>query len=358
MEKDEGYIEAEKRIETAYHSEATKLDLSALGLKKVPETISKLSNLQLLFLYNNEISEIPESITSLSKLQDLYLNSNQISEIPDSIASLSNLQKLYLSKNQISGIPDNIASLSNLQELYLSDNQISEIPDNIGYLSNLQRLNLYDNLNSEIPESITSLSNLQELFLSHNQILEIPDCIQNLSNLIRFFIPYNRINFVNYSVLKLPKLRDFSFDGNYLSLDSPFNTLGLAGVLQLIHDQEKEQITSRIFKIHESLRTTFQQYLNFFDEYVKETKGKIIPFKVNKVEEGLEISTELEDTDVTLEQVDEWLAEYWGLIKETHPDLKSKYKTEGNEIARGFFELEMKNQIINLKQAVMNWQEK
>jgi internalin A len=46
---------------------------------------------------------VPEAIASLSQLQQLYLSDNQLRELPEAIASLSQLQRLYLSNNQLTG---------------------------------------------------------------------------------------------------------------------------------------------------------------------------------------------------------------------------------------------------------------
>jgi len=112
-----------------------------------------------------------------------------IGEIPTEIGKLSNLQLLWLNNNQLTGeIPTEIGKLSNLQWLYLYNNQLTgEIPTEIGKLSNLQRLQLFNNeLTGEIPTEIGKLSNLQWLYLFNNNLSKnIPEEVKKLKCIIK-----------------------------------------------------------------------------------------------------------------------------------------------------------------------------
>src|SRR5262249_52270479 len=100
--------EAQRRIDEAEESRASRLDLSRLGLTEIPERLSRLFNLEVLDLKGNQISEIPETVFRLSALRILELSNNQIAEIPESIRDLKNLVYLYLHGNAALGIPDEI----------------------------------------------------------------------------------------------------------------------------------------------------------------------------------------------------------------------------------------------------------
>jgi small GTP-binding protein len=80
------------------------------------------------FVYLLSLSEIPDSITRLTNLQSLDLGNNRISEIPDLITRLTNLQSLDLRNNRISKIPDSITRLQKLTYLELVENPITEPP--------------------------------------------------------------------------------------------------------------------------------------------------------------------------------------------------------------------------------------
>src|SRR5271165_5939373 len=128
----------------------TKL-LSMVILKnKNVKNISELLNLQVLYLYNNQITEIPATLGNLVNLQEVYLSHNQIKEIPAALSNLANLQRLYLSHNQIKEIPAALSNLANLQRLLLSNNQITEIPATFSSLTNLRELSLSGNRITEI----------------------------------------------------------------------------------------------------------------------------------------------------------------------------------------------------------------
>lgn len=111
----------------------TKLDLSGRNLTNSDiEEIGKFVNLEILYLYNNQISDISQ-LSNLTKLTTLYLDNNQISDISP-LSKLTNLEWLYLSNNQISDVSP-LSKLTKLATLHISDNQINDI-------SALEKLNI------------------------------------------------------------------------------------------------------------------------------------------------------------------------------------------------------------------------
>jgi len=99
-------IETFNKIQEDDYLDMTDIRLDNCNLKQFPIIVFKLTNLRILYLYNNKITEIPNSIASFTNLQTLSLSYNQITKIPDGIASLTHLQTLYLFHNQISEIPE------------------------------------------------------------------------------------------------------------------------------------------------------------------------------------------------------------------------------------------------------------
>ena len=116
---------SQERIEHARQEGAIRLDLSYLQLRKLPEVIAFLTQLQWLNLKNNQLIELPEALASLTQLEWLYLRNNCLRELPDAIASLTQLQTLDLSNNQLRELPDAIASLTQLQDLNLHNNPLN-----------------------------------------------------------------------------------------------------------------------------------------------------------------------------------------------------------------------------------------
>jgi len=149
----------------------TKLNLSTKALTSLPPEIGKLSNLQTLYSFDNQITTLPPEIGKLSNLQTLSLSSNQITTLPLEIGNLSKLRTLFLYKNQIKILPPEIGKLTQLQTLSLDYNQIKILPPEIGNLSNLQYLFLDNNQIKILPPEIGKLSNLQDLHLDKSVII-------------------------------------------------------------------------------------------------------------------------------------------------------------------------------------------
>ncbi|CVK34100.1 Ig-like domain-containing protein [Methanoculleus bourgensis] len=128
-----------------------------------------------------------------SNLQHLYLQqNNQISDLGP-LAGLTNLQTLDLWYNQISDLRP-LAGLTNLSVLLLGSNQISDIGPLAG-LTDLQRLHLYDNQIRDIGP-LAGLTNLELLYLYNNQIRDISPLVANsgLGSCDEVYLQYNYLD--------------------------------------------------------------------------------------------------------------------------------------------------------------------
>jgi len=119
-----------------YYNGENILNISRKKIKELPPFFYT-PNLQILNLYDNQITEIPKHLPQT--LQKLYLSYNQITEIPEHLPQ--NLQILWLRNNQITKISEHLPQ--NLQILFLNNNQITEIPEHLP--QNLQKLYLRNN---------------------------------------------------------------------------------------------------------------------------------------------------------------------------------------------------------------------
>ncbi|PSB09260.1 GTPase, partial [filamentous cyanobacterium Phorm 46] len=81
----------------------------------IPEVLGKLSNLTLLHLSHNQITEIPEVLGKLSNLTLLYLWNNQITEIPEVLGKMEQLEQLDLRGNPIPIPPEILGSNQSYQ---------------------------------------------------------------------------------------------------------------------------------------------------------------------------------------------------------------------------------------------------
>jgi hypothetical protein len=175
-----GYAEALRRIDFVRKSNDTSLNLSDLGLTKVPPEIGQLTQLQHLNLDVNPLTTLPPEIGQLTQLQVLYLSSTSLRTLPSEIGQLINLQALYLLDNQLIELPPEIARLTQLQELSLYNNRFTELPPEIGQLTQLHFLDVSHNLLTELPLEIGQLTHLCILEISDNRLQHLPVELGNL----------------------------------------------------------------------------------------------------------------------------------------------------------------------------------
>ncbi|KAK9276026.1 hypothetical protein L1049_005557 [Liquidambar formosana] len=129
----------------------------------------------------------PNTLSRLSALQILSLRSNGISgSFPSDFSNLRNLSFLYLQFNNFSGpLPSDFSVWKNLTIVNLSNNAFnSSIPPSISNLTRLTALNLANNsLSGEIPD--LNMPNLQQLNLSNNNLTGIlPKSLQRFPSLV------------------------------------------------------------------------------------------------------------------------------------------------------------------------------
>ncbi len=145
------------------------LDLcKAFKLKKIPSTIKKLKNLQMLRLCLTQVTHLPKEIGDLENLTTLWICSNELVEIPYQIGQLRKLTDLDLHANSLKVIPDQICNLVSLQKLNISHCGLEKLPGNIGNLKKLTSLNLFNNKLKVLPKSIAHLDNLVDLNVYDN----------------------------------------------------------------------------------------------------------------------------------------------------------------------------------------------
>jgi len=136
-------IESIYNLSRGKKEQITDLDLRSMRLTHLPDDIlDGFTNLEILDLVGNQLTEIPESIGNLTNLEWLGLDKNQLKKLPQWIGNLTNLKVLNLSNNQLTELPESIGNLTNLQWLYLMGNQLTKLPESIGNLTNLEELYL------------------------------------------------------------------------------------------------------------------------------------------------------------------------------------------------------------------------
>ncbi|MCE9559994.1 MAG: leucine-rich repeat domain-containing protein [Armatimonadetes bacterium] len=208
---------AESRIAEALHAKSESLDLSGLGLTKVPLSVGQLTQLGKLSLSGNQLRELPVVISQLTQLQTLDLNGNKFEELPTFIGQLTQLRNLSLSGNQLRELPVAISQLTQLQALNLSGNKLNKLPAVIGRLVRLRTLNLIITPLSELPATIGELTRLENLLLIGTRLTELPIGIGQLTRLQQLFLDGNRLKEFPAAIVQLAQLRTLSLTNTQLT---------------------------------------------------------------------------------------------------------------------------------------------
>jgi hypothetical protein len=128
------------------------LDLGWNRFKTVPSAIFSLKNLKHLYLYGNQLKTLPNEISQLQKLEALRLGrglvflggGNRLRKLPDNFGNLTNLQELYLPDNQLHSLPESFTQLKRLKWLDVSNNRFNKIPPVVQKMDSLQYLTIWN----------------------------------------------------------------------------------------------------------------------------------------------------------------------------------------------------------------------
>ena len=235
MPHDQPYLEAEKNIEQALKSGATKLDLRDMKLTELPESIGQLKQLRKLDLGHhyskkdedkNRLTSLPDSLAQLTQLAALNLSHNQLTTLPDWLGQLTQLTELDLSHNQLTTLPDSLGQLTQLRTLYLIETELKVLPEWLASLSNLEKLWVHSNRSlTTVSDVIGKFENLTELDAGICTLNSISDSIGNLKKLRRLLLSGNKLVDLPKSIGLLDNLEYISIDGNPLNpaLQSAYN---------------------------------------------------------------------------------------------------------------------------------------
>ncbi|PMM23106.1 leucine-rich repeat-containing protein kinase family protein [Vibrio lentus] len=161
------------------------------GLTEFPLEIIELSDsLEILDLSGNQLSDLPEELSQLTNLRIIFASNNLFTHLPDVLGLLPKLEMVGFKTNQIKTVSEQSLPIQ-LRWLILTDNEIEVLPSSLGERPRLQKLALAGNKIQVLPESMENLSNLELVRLSANQLTEFPEFL-----------------------IKLPKLAWLAFAGN------------------------------------------------------------------------------------------------------------------------------------------------
>ncbi len=86
---------------------------------------------QSLDLTGSQIIFVSDEVLAQTDLEELWIDDNQITEIPEDISRLIHLKRLSVYKNQLRMLPESLFNLTNLERINFSVNNLSSLSDNI-----------------------------------------------------------------------------------------------------------------------------------------------------------------------------------------------------------------------------------
>lgn len=161
-----------------------------------------------------DLKEFPEEILTLSEtLEVLDLSDNQLTQLPDSITQLKHLRIIFFARNNFTKFPAILAKFPVLNMIGFKSNQIEYIPEN-AFPPMLNWLILTNNKIEKLPKSIGKCHLLQKFGLAGNRIEELPLEMANCVNLELLRISANKLKSIPTWLFDLPKLSWVAFGGN------------------------------------------------------------------------------------------------------------------------------------------------
>lgn len=181
------------------------------------QTISEIKSLTELRIAENALAGgLPGSLYELTNLEVLDVHGNSISEIPEGIHALVSLRSLTLAGNQLRAVPFHTLASLPLTELNLNRNRISGrlLPLGFEGFALLKSLDVSANaLTSICDDHDVSMPELQTLKVGENRFTTLPD-ISTWTSLATLSANNNNLSSIPEGMITLPRLRNVDFTGN------------------------------------------------------------------------------------------------------------------------------------------------
>lgn len=159
-----------------------RLDLAA-DLTEFPSEIFDLADtLEVLNLSSNLLSDLPQDLTRLYKLRIIFCSDNRFTHVPEVLGQCVDLEMVGFKANQIAHFSGK-ALPPKLRWLILTDNQLQQLPAEIGACGNLQKLMLSGNQLQALPEEMAACTRLELLRIAANRFEQLPAWLLELPRL-------------------------------------------------------------------------------------------------------------------------------------------------------------------------------
>lgn len=219
------------------------------GLETIPEGLTRVQSLSLLYLKDNRIRDWACNLSQLPCLRKLSLSGNPISDLSvERFVACESLEDLDLTNTRLpivqqkmiegavkkspildlSELPADLLTdeLVHFQDiithLCFSNNQLQTVPSVMVELPKLLLLDLSFNELRSLPEAIaTGLPQLENLILHHNYFEEVPAVLAGMAELRKLDLTSNRVSSFDLDEGALPALKDLLLGHNSLTELSP-----------------------------------------------------------------------------------------------------------------------------------------
>lgn len=248
-------------------SEVKMLDLSNERLTEIPNFIERFENLEELSLAYNDLCVFRQEpfkmpklqvlnvsgnpgldaiglfrVFSASPLESLRLSSCNLLVLPETISDLSHLKTLRLDNNSLRSLPGSFEKLTKLEKLDLSSNKLGKYNQVIGTLWKLKTLNIAGN--PDFPLEILFLNlqfkQLDELTLSTVNENQLNGEFKNLA-ITKINIVNSDIRILSPEMANIAGLKELCFDNsNFMKSEAIYKSLsGLGSVARISFKNQK-----------------------------------------------------------------------------------------------------------------------
>ncbi|KAJ9687388.1 hypothetical protein PVL29_016038 [Vitis rotundifolia] len=143
FERFETLIEV-KCLRTLFTLQSQFLPRSYLSNRILDKLLPKFRCLRVLSLFNYETINLPDSIGNLKHLRYLNVSHSDIKRLPETVCTLYNLQTIILNEcRSLHELPSGLKKLINLRHLVVYGSRVKEMPSHIGQLKSLQTLSTF-----------------------------------------------------------------------------------------------------------------------------------------------------------------------------------------------------------------------
>jgi Leucine-rich repeat (LRR) protein len=203
----------------AAEKQVYKLDLSYQNLDaKSLSRIQNFSNLQVLRLRNNNISNYPENMDKLVNLMYFSSYNNPLTTFLPKPQAYRSLHFIELQHCHIDSIPASIAYLNLLSSFHFGNtNDTLKLTSTLRFLKKLKDLSFENCILDSFPKPLFQISSLQFLSLSNTNTKALSSHFERLPDLEVLIIENNPLETIPFTIYKAQKLRILSLRGNKLS---------------------------------------------------------------------------------------------------------------------------------------------